>query len=261
VPDNYVNFKGEKYEMSAEQFTAFKKTYGQTAYNLMDKLFRTETYRNASSEDRADLVERVYDYARDKAKLALLRAHGVDYTNAQSDGVDVYKENPIKGAIENDMTPDEYAFTIKFPEKYEFFRSNGITYQDYANADEKGKDAYNWAFENPNKYLVSKAVTRDLLEYKRYTSKISDIGKKNDSSSGTKDKDLIKEYIFSLNLDYGQKIILYRSMYSSKADRQAYNADILDYLNNRSDISIEDEITILKELGFTVYDDGRVFWD
>lgn len=155
----------------------------------------------------------------------------------------------------------EFDFAQEYPEKYEFFQANGITYQDYASSDEKGKDAYNWAYENPNKYLVSKAVTRDLLEYKRYTSKISDIGKKNDSSSGTKDKDLIKEYIFSLNLDYGQKIILYRSMYSSKADRQAYNADILDYLNSRSDISLEDEITILKELGFTVYDDGRVFWD
>lgn len=261
VPDNYVNFKGEKYEMSTEQFTAFKKTYGQTAYNLLDKLFGTETYQNASSEDRADLVERVYDYARDKAKLALLREHGVDYTNAQSDGVDVYKENAIKGAIENDMLPDEYSFSREYPEKYKFFKANNISYADYDSADEDGKRAYTWAYENPNKYLVSKAVTSDLIEYRQYTSDINEIRADKNSKGKTivgSAKEKKVEYINSLDIDYGQKLILFKSEYPAD---DSYNSEILDYLNSRSDITLEDEITILRELGFTVHDDGRVFWD
>jgi hypothetical protein len=50
-------------------------------------------------------------------------------------------------------------------------------------------------------------------------------------------------------------------MYDSKSDRAAYNQDILDYLNSRQDISYEDTVTILKELGFTVDANGNVYWD
>jgi hypothetical protein len=227
----------------------------------MDKLFSTETYQNASSEDKADLVEKVYDYARDKAKLDFLREHGVSYTNAQSDGVDVYKENPIKGAIENDMMPDEYSFSRENPGKYKFFKANNITYSDYESADEDGKRAYTWAYENPDKYLVSKAVTDDLIEYRQYTSAINDIRADKTSSgktiSGSAKEKKIK-YINSLNIDYGKKLILLKSEYPAD---DTYNREILDYLNSRSDISYEDEITILKELGFTVTADGRVYWD
>ena len=45
------------------------------------------------------------------------------------------------------------------------------------------------------------------------------------------------EYINSLDLDYGQRIILYRSLFDSKADKNEYNADIVEYLNSRDDIS------------------------
>ena len=261
VPDNYVNFKDKKYEMSAEQFTAFKKTYGQTAYNLLEKLFGTETYKNASSEDRADLVEKVYDYARDRAKLELLRKHGVQYTNAQSDKVDVYKENPIKGAIENDMMPDEYSFSVEYPEKYEFFKANNITYADYKSADEDGKRAYTWAYENPGKYTMSKAVTSDLLEYRRYASNLNDIRADKNSNGKTisgsaKEKKI--NYINGLNIDYGAKLILFKSEY--QAD-DTYNMEIVEYLNSIDDFTYEDRVTILQELGFTVGSDGTVYWD
>lgn len=174
------------------------------------------------------------------------------------------RKNPI------DMTDfdlygslDEFDFATKYPEKYAFFENSGITYAAYANGDEDAKRAYNWAYENPGKYTVSKAVAGDVVEYRRYISEINDLTADKDEygesiSGSAKDKKI--EYINGLNLDYGQKVILFRSIYDGKADRATYDAGIVEYLNSREDISYEEKVTILKELDFTVLDDGTVRW-
>lgn len=225
IPDNYVNYKGGKYEMSASEYTAYKKTYGQTASTLMEDLFATDTYKSATSEARAKMVKRVYDYARDEAKREYLAKEGVQYTNATKDKVEYYKEDNIKGAIENDMTVEEYEFYV----------------------------------DNPGKYAVSKAVG-GYEAYKTYSGDLYDIksdeDKNGDSISGSRKRKVL-EYINNLDADYGEKIILYKSEYPGD-DR--YNAEIVDYLNSRDDISYDDMVTILTELGFRVLEDGTIRW-
>lgn len=260
VPYNYVNYKDEKYEMSASDFTAFKKTYGQTSYSLLEELFRTDVYQNASAEERAKMVNDVYGYARDVAKREFLASRGVEYTNAQSGGEEYYRDDPILGAIENDMTPDEYTFSATYPEKYAFFKSNGISYADYASADEDGKRAYTWAYENPGKYTVSKVISDDLMVYRQYTNDLNDLKADKDSSgktiSGSR-KDKVLDYINGMDIDYGQKVILFKTEYPAD---DTYNGEIVDYLNSRSDISYEQMVAILKELGFKV-NGNKVTWD
>lgn len=229
IPYNYINYDGEKYEMSASEHTEYKKLYGQTAYDLMSKLFDTNTYKNATSEERADMVNRVYDYARDEAKREYFSKYDVEYTNSTKDGAEVYKENTIKGAIEADMPVEEYTF-----------------YK-----------------ENPGKYRVAKAIG-GYDAYKTYSEALNDLEADKDengkSISGSR-KEKVIDYINGLNIDYGQKIILFRSMYDSKDDRNNYNADIVEYLDSRDDISYSEMVTILKELEMTVHSDGRVTWD
>ena len=155
---------------------------------------------------------------------------------------------------------EEFDFAEKNPEKYAFFKDNGISYTDYNNADEDGKAAYTWAYNNPEKYKVSKAVTDDVIEYRSYTSDLSDIKADKDEngnsiSGSAKDKKI--DYINSLDLDYGQKIILFKMQY--KTD-DTYNADIVDYVNNLDDLTYEDRVSIYTELGFTIKD-GYVYWD
>ena len=156
---------------------------------------------------------------------------------------------------------EEYDFEYKYPEKYKFLKRNGITAKDYNAFDKDTKEAYSWAYENPGKFTMSKAISNDFLEFNNIRVEMNDIAKNNDSSSGTKDKDLIIDYINGLDLDYGQKIILYRSKYSSKQDKADYNQDIIDYLNSRDDISYEEMETILLELGFKVDSEGYITWD
>jgi len=262
IPYNYTNFDGVKYEMSAEEYTTYKETYGQTAYDLMADLFRTNTYRNADSETRAEMVNMVFDYARDEAKRELLDNHGVDYTNATEDGEEYYKENSIVGAIEYDVTPEEYEFMTDEPEKYSFFKENGISYETYANADEDEKRAYSWAYDNPGKFTMSKAISDDFLTYYQYRSDCNDFDAKDangNTVNGLK-KRRVRNYIFSLDIDYGAQAILFRSMYDSAEDKEEYNWDIVNYLNSRDDISFEEMRTILIELDFEVDSQGNISW-
>ena len=158
---------------------------------------------------------------------------------------------------------EEFDYAQKNPEKYDFFKANGISYSDYANADEDGKDAYNWAYNNPEKFVLSKAVTDDVITYRSYTDALFDIKADKDASGKTisgSAKAKKRNYIFNLDgLDYGQKAILYRSLYDSKDDKAEFDEDIVYYINSRNDLTDEEKVTIYTELGFTVKD-GYVYW-
>ena len=71
-------------------------------------------------------------------------------------------------------------------------------------------------------------------------------------------KEKVIEYINNLDADYGERIILFKSEYPSD---DTYNYEIIDYLNSRQDISYDEMVTILKELGFNVDREGNITWD
>lgn len=154
----------------------------------------------------------------------------------------------------------EFDFAVKYPEKYQFFEEIGITYDEYKNSDDDAKDAYNWAYENPDKYTVAMAVSGDVVEYRAYTKGLSDIKADKDengkSVNGSR-KEKVFSYIDNLPLDYGQKCILFKSQYKSD---DSMNMDIIEYLDSREDISYEQMVTILTELDFTV-NGNNVYWD
>lgn len=259
VPKNYLNYDNVKYEMSAKEHTAYKQTYGQTANKMLEALFNTSTYRNATAEERADMVDAVYDYARDEASRKYFAGKGVTYTNATEEGKEYYRDNFIKGAIENDVAVEEYGFSYKNPEKYAFLKEIGVSYDEYA-ASEDSKDAYSWAFNNPEKYELSRAVANDVITFRKYASELYEIKADKDengkSINGSR-KEKVIDYINNLDADYGEKIILFKMEYNAD---DTYNYDIIEYLNGRDDISREEMESILKELGFIVHSDGRVTW-
>ena len=161
---------------------------------------------------------------------------------------------------------EEFDFYVKNTEKYNFLQDNNISYAEYTSSEDAKKEydeIYSWVKNNPEKVTLSKAVTDDVIEYKRFTKELNNIKADKDEdgnsiSGSAKEKKI--EYINSLDLDYGQKIILFRSLYSSDEDRSTYNRDIVDYLNSRDDITYEEMKTILEELDFKVYEDGTIEW-
>lgn len=155
---------------------------------------------------------------------------------------------------------EEMDFAIKNPEKYEYLKNAGISVSEYENFDSETKEAYTKAAKNPEKYSVYTAVTDDLVKYCEYTKALSNIKSDKNAQgkaiSGSRKAKVIS-YLNGLDIDYGGKIILYKSEYASD---DTYNYEIIDYLNGREDISYSQMKTILEELGFTVLSDGSIKW-
>ena len=156
-------------------------------------------------------------------------------------------------------TLEEFDYATKNPEKYTFLQENNVSYQEYSSSKES-KEAYNWAYDNPEKYRLSKVVTEDLMEYRSYAKELNEIKGEKDGNgktiSGSR-KEKVISYLNSLDVDHGAKLILFKKEYTSD---DTYNNEIIEYLNSRNDISYEEEVAILQELGFTVDADGTIRW-
>ena len=118
------------------------------------------------------------------------------------------------------------------------------TYDEYPNFEE-----FDYGTQNPGKYAISQAVG-GFEAFKEYSKDLKDL-----------DKNETADYLNNLDIDYGMKIILYVSRYSSKASREEYMYDIVDYLNGRRDIDEAQMRKILRELGYKVDWEGNVTWN
>ena len=132
----------------------------------------------------------------------------------------------------------------------------GISASDYWS----NKTEYDFAYEYPEKYTVAKALG-GYESYKQYSSELYDIKADKDengkSITGSR-KEKVIEYVNGLDIDYGARLIIFKSEYNAD---DTYNYEIIDYLNSREDISFEEMATILKELGFDVDSNGNITWD
>lgn len=146
---------------------------------------------------------------------------------------------------------EEFDFYTKNTAKYNFLKDNGVSYQKYK-ADEVDKanydNDYSWYKNNPDKVAVANLITGNVIEYRNLLDELGNLPAKEQKV----------EYINNLDMDYGKKIILYRSLYSSQSDKQTYNKPILDYLFAQS-LPSDQLNSILKTLGFIVKD-GYVSW-
>ena len=264
IPYNYLNYNGEKYKMSAKEYTEYKQMYGQTANDMLYELFHTTTYQISSPEEKTDMIERVYDYARDEANRDYLSKEGVDYTNATKDGKEYYREDAITTVIADDIPLDEATFKVNNPEKYDFFKQYDITYREYKNSKENEDTAkmYDWAYQNPEYFQVARAISNDLATYWKHNGYMwdnirADKDANGNSIPGTK-KEKIIEYINGIeSMSYEEKLVLFKKYYPAD---DSYNNEIIDYLNSRDDISYEEMVMILEELDFEVDEDGYIYW-
>lgn len=174
------------------------------------------------------------------------------------------RKNPIDLTNYDEFaTYEEFDFASKNPEKYEFLEANNISYAAYTFSDgakETYDAVYEWVNNYPDKVTVSKAVTDNVVTYRRYAKDLDAI-RADKTSSGKTINGSAKEkkwnYIDSLDIDYGAKLILFKNEYNAD---DTYNYEIIDYLNGREDISFDEMNTILKELGFNVTADGTITW-
>lgn len=122
-----------------------------------------------------------------------------------------------------------------------------------------GLEEFDFANKYPEKYALSKSLG-GYDSYKAYSKALNDITADKDANgksiSGSR-KEKVLQYINNLDADYETKILLYKSEYPSD---DTYNAEIINYLNNRSDLTYDDRVAILTALGFRVVN-GQIYAD
>lgn len=175
IPNAYTKYDGETYRMSASEYTEYKKLYGQTSSKSLNELFKESSYKEASYEDKAKMIDNVYDYAREKAKTNYLSSIDVDYSSKNNEKID--------------SLVDKYKINVG-------------TY--YAN-----KKEYDYAYQYPAKYGTIKQIT-DYKKYVDYKDKLDDIRKNTKD-----DKNETVKYINSLSLNVPQKAMFIKQYYKS----------------------------------------------
>ena len=246
--------------------------FGQWANKNAGEYFDNERQplKEKQIQEYADLDMPISDYweYRDGLKKQKTIQEKFDYINGL-DLSDEQKNIMINNAVDRKDKIDisnyddfgsyeEFDFATKNEEKYNFFQENNISFEDY-NASEESREAYNWAFNNPESYVVSKAIS-DVVTYRKYASELNDIKADKDedgkSISGSR-KEKVIDYINNLDVDYGSKLILYKTEYSSDNNS---NQEIINYLNERNDINYDEMATILTKLGMKVDSYGNISW-
>lgn len=214
----------------------------------------------------------IKDYRKYKKDISSKKgiSDKADYINELDLPIDkknILVNNAVNRKKKMDMTNyndfsdfEEFDFYNNNPKKYNLLKENNVSYKEYIN-NEDTKKAYNWAYNNPDKYVLAKSVTDDVVTYKQYTKDIDNI--KADTYANGKTvtgsrKNNVTDYINSLDLEYGQKMILYRKEFNKD---DTYNNEIIEYVGSRQDLSFDNKATILTQLGFTVKKDGTVLWD
>jgi hypothetical protein len=113
-------------------------------------------------------------------------------------------------------------------------------------------------YYSKEKTQIVNALDMDFNSFLDYESQnfVADKDKYGNSISGSK-KTKVFDYINSLNgLTFEEKVILAKLEYNTYDE---WNYEIIDYLNN-SPITYEEEVYILKKLGFEVDNEGNIYW-
>ena len=185
------------YEMTREQYNDYKKVYGEAFTQNIKELMNTSDYKNASDDEKSEMIEGIMKYSKDKAKDTYLTLQGEDYRKTNKKGKKSYYESDkVDSLTDNNFSiADYYIYKANTP---------NIVYGD--------ADTIRNRLNLINTFGIDKQVFSD------YMTEIGNIEADKDANgktiSGSK-KMKIFNYINSLDLTKEQKIMLMKKMYKS----------------------------------------------
>ena len=217
-----------------------------------------DNYKNVQKTDNYAIVGGMEfnKYTTDDGKERWGKPREDELNDLNSMGMTLYeKSSYFKAKTDISSIKDEY----KDSEDYVGQKRDiiDVIKNTYLN-DEQKSYLYDRYYGNTETLGIINAIGIDFdsyldYEYQNFTADKDENGK---TISGSK-KQKVFDYINSMDIDFEQKLILAKLQYKNYNE---YNYDIVDYLNNNDDISYEDEVSILKKLGFTVDDEGNIYW-
>ena len=241
----YINSKGEKINMTAQERSKFQTVTGKYVEDSLSTLIKDSEYKKLSNEEKAKVINQIVSDSYSKAKYDVLKIDSNEYEKLR---------NTLK-----EIKPSTY-YNYKF--KTEGMKKDSEKIDVLINANytnkEKTKIYETYIGSSDEKYQIMKNTDINITEYLKYKSQNFAADKEDDgtlqgkSISGSK-KEKVLNYIQNMNITYTQKLMLFGMEYTLSDSEQKYIANYVSSLN----ISKEEKLNMLgKFKGFTVYKDG-----
>lgn len=208
-----VKFNDNNYQMTRNEYNKYKKDFGKAYSQNLKALMDTDDYQNATDDEKAEMIEGIMKYAKDKTKDNYLTKKGENYVKYSEDG----EEIPYESDKVDEITGDRYGIY-----DYYIFKVNAPNVVS-GNIDNQKK-----------KLSFANVFNMDMKTYSDYLEDVSNI-KADYNSKGkairNSRKQKIYDYINSFDLTKEQKEALFKQNYKTykNADRTLFNT-----INNSS---------------------------
>lgn len=246
-----------KYRLTDEEYSNYKQKYGETSYNLLNKMVSSSSYKKLSNSQKQKAIESAYEYAKEQIKVDYAKQNKLNYKESDlSNTVNAIKKaNGNTGdyfeyrALTQNMTKEKEKIQTLADAKYSNITKKAI----YENSIGKDDDRYN----------LLKTTGIDVTQYLKFKNQEFAADKKDDGTisgqaiSGTK-KTKTLNYINGMQgLTYTQKLLLY----GYGADYKLSDLErkyVFNYVKSLNLSKKEKEEIISHFKGFTIYKDGTV---
>lgn len=79
VPYAYTQYDKVKYQMSAKEYTQYKKAYGETANEILNLLIKEKNYKDSPDTRKARMIEKAFKYATELSKAEFLEGRDIEF--------------------------------------------------------------------------------------------------------------------------------------------------------------------------------------
>lgn len=254
LPDNinkYLTIDKQKYIMTSDEYSKYKKESGKISYNLLNNLISSENYKKMSDNQKQIAIEQVYKYSKEKVKMDYSKQNKLDCESSK-----LYKT--IEELERKKGNSSNY---------FEYLALTSDMHKDKEKLETLVKSNYNATtkmviYENnlkssgDVKYEIIKSSGLDINEYLKYRLEKSkgtfDSDKKDDGTINGKTisgsaKKKVHNYVEGMKATYMQKILLYGLDYTpSKSDKET----IVNYINSIQGKSNQEKLDMLDEFSW-----------
>ena len=245
---------GQTYRMTNEEYSKYKKNYGQTSYKLLDDLINSNDYNKLSDEQKQKAIENIYSYAKEVNK--------VDYAKNNNETVktstlyDTLEELKQKGGNQSsylnyiaktkDITGEDSS-----KKKIEVLANSNYT-------DKTKEIIYkNTEGSKDKKIIVVDKLGLPINEYLKYKSQKFESDKDEDGETvkGSKNQ---KVYDYLNNIPDEDLSQDYKKVICKMSGINSYDKDIVNMINNNKKLTVNERTEILTNIGFKIDKQGRI---
>lgn len=220
-----VQFNDNNYQMTRSEFNDYKKDFGDSYIKNVKSLMQTYDYKQASDDEKAEMIAGIMKYAKDKAKDNYLTDKGEDYVKISEKG----ERTPYESDKVDEIIGKHYGI-------YDYYAYKVNAPNVVSGKVEAQKTKLNFA----RTFGISpKTYSKFLEDVGDMSADVDENGKTIQNSKKRK----IYNYINSMNLSGEQKTALFKQKYKQKSTNRAYYNKI-----NDTDLTVEEKESLSKFL-------------